>query len=323
MADQAPDKFVFCTIITHNYFPYVNALYDSLKAINAGVELMVLVSDKRRHEEGAASASESGIGVLFYDELCTTGMGKINYDKYHLQHHDAFRWSMKPVLLLHLLNDYEKVIYVDSDIHFYNDFSFLFNLLDAWSVLLTPHFRSSDPVVDYPNYIMQFNNGIFNGGFVGANRRGIEALTWWGKVCNEICEENMCKGQYVDQTHLNLLPVFFDDVHILRHRGCNVANWNQVECRRTVSNGSVVINDRYPIVFIHFTRSTVQGILSLEDGLLKVFLDVYLNRLERYAITLDHLLPAAPRTPFIRKFTLKHFKRFIRMRLGKYICPCT
>jgi hypothetical protein len=39
-------------------------------------------------------------------------------------------------------------------------------------------------------------------------------------------------GQFVDQTHLNLLPIYFDHVKILKHRGCNVANWKQVECRR-------------------------------------------------------------------------------------------
>ena len=105
---------------------------------------------------------------------------------------------------------------------------------------------------------------------------GVCALDWWARNCLAICEKDPCKGQFVDQSHLNLLPVFFEGVYILSHRGCNVANWNQLECRREKQvDGSVIINHTYPIVFIHFTKSTVRGILHGEDDKLLPYLEKF------------------------------------------------
>lgn len=310
------EKFIFCTVVTEDYFPFVCALYDSLVEFHTEVKLFVLISDKTNDQTRLALNHERrNISVLYYDSLCRDGRGKRNLEKYHNSHHDAFRWAMKPVLLLHLLAVHEKVAYVDSDIHFYGDYSFLFELLDSHSVLLSPHFRSSDPAIDYDNYIMQFNNGIFNGGFVGVSQKGLAAMTWWANVCNEICEVNLSKGQFVDQSHLNIIPVFFDGVEILRHRGCNVANWNQVECKRTLCNGTVRINHQYPVVFIHFTRSTILGILSGEDALLKPFLDVYLKRLREYGVALEQLIPTPVGKSLIHKMRFSHCRKFLQHRL--------
>lgn len=311
-------RFVFCTIITFDYLPYALALRDCLVALDPRTELQVLISDKRKHEVAESlSAHNSAINFTYYDQLCSDGVGNSILIKYHSSNHDAFRWAMKPVFLLEVLSREKQAIYVDSDVHFFDSFAFLFDLLQQNDLLLSPHFRSSDPVRDINNYILQFNNGIFNGGFVAANRNATSALTWWAGVCSEICEVNVCKGQYVDQSHLSLLPVFFDGIGILKHRGCNVANWNQLECRRTVdSQGCVLINDRYPIIFIHFTRSTINGILSGEDQLLAPFLGVYQQRLAMYGVKVNRL-PTPNKVSLVQKLNLRYLLKYLRVRFGK------
>ena len=270
-------NLAFCTIITPDYIPFACALQQSIREhLSSPFEFFVFLSDSKYHIR--PEQLPAGMEFLFIEDVCATGTGQAIYEKYYHEDKDKFRWSMKPVIMRYLLahKSFQKVVYSDWDIHYFSSPGFIIDLLDHHAVVLSPHFRSSDPVSDYPNYILQFNAGIYNGGFVAAACAGAEALDWWARNCLAICEIDACNGQFVDQSHLNLLPVFFEGVHILSHRGCNIANWNQLECRREKQmDGSVMINHRYPIVFIHFTKSTVNGILHGEDDALLPYLDKF------------------------------------------------
>jgi hypothetical protein len=158
--------------------------------------------------------------------------------------------------------------------------------LDKAAIVLTPHWRTSVASLDRINYDLLQNEGLYNAGFVASSRAGRGALQLWAENCFTICIKDACKGQYVDQTHLNLLPIYFDGIHILKHRGCNVANWNIGECRRSPqSDGTVLIQDTYPIVFIHFTKSMITGVLKGQDPHL-------LPHLEKFNATLLKFDPA-------------------------------
>src|SRR5690606_37933999 len=122
----------FCTIITADYLAYAIAQYDSLSQFNRKVCLHILVCDNENRQ--------SSSGLQFYNlvDFKTNEDCKILLGKYGIS--DEFRWSMKPVFLIFLLkNKLDKIIYLDSDIHFFNDFSFLFVKLNSYKILLTPH----------------------------------------------------------------------------------------------------------------------------------------------------------------------------------------
>jgi len=277
----------FCTISTVDHMAYVFALYDSLKRYHADASLNVLITDA---EPGCINIDRfPHIRLYGTDDVCGHGAGKEIFEKYHAECMDSFRWSMKPVFLKYLIEqaDCEKLIYVDNDIYFFHEYSFLFDALNSSDIILTPHWRASDPHVDSTNFFTLYTSGLYNGGFVGVNNKALKALEWWAMACQYVCEKNAARGQFVDQTHLNLLPIYFDNVHIIKHRGCNVANWNLVECARMQKNGSVLINGIDPVVFIHFTNSTVRGIMKGDDALLGPFLDGYRENLQRYGVQLQ------------------------------------
>jgi hypothetical protein len=285
----------FCTINTADYLPYMLALNESVLQFDSDIPLNVLVSDKR---QDYSEIKRQFPNIIFYfpDDLCKEGVAKQIYNKYWQKDMDAFRWSMKPVFLKYLFQNqgFRKIIYVDNDIHFFDDYHFLFNELVNNNVLLTPHWHSSDPILDVPNFYLLYNNGLYNGGFAGANYKAADALEWWAKACAFICVKDPSKGQFVDQTHLNLLPIYFEGVKILKHRGCNVANWNQMECRRIRGEDNrVLINGNDPIVFIHFTKSTISGIVKGEDSELAEYLQKYFERLSRYGVKI-HVEPDQP-----------------------------
>jgi len=284
-----------CTIATLDHMPQVRALYASLKRWDPGMVLHVFIADAGpgRVRESALTA---GMPLYCVDEICTGSLGKAIFEKYYALCMDTFRWAMKPVFLQYLLEHghADALIYVDNDIHFFNDYSFLFDELESHDIILTPHWRSSDPHADSTNFFILYTSGLYNGGFVGVTKNALPALAWWASACLFVCEKNAARGQFVDQTHLNLLPLYFENVKIIKHRGCNVANWNRLECKRVKRNGTVLINGIYPVVFIHFTHSTVRGIEKGDDALLAPFLQEYRDNLARYgALPYAEAAPAA------------------------------
>jgi len=290
-----PHTIGFCTISTLDHMPCVHALHDSLQRCNAGTVLHVFLSDV---PSDCVETIEHSPGIRLYgiEDLCRDDVGRKIFEKYHAESMDNFRWSMKPVFLKYLLEHAgcEKLIYVDNDIYFFNEYAFLFDELDVSDVLLTPHWRASDPHEDPVNFFTLYTSGIYNGGFVGVNKNALKVLEWWAGACLYVCEKNEARGQYVDQVHLNLLPIYFDNVKIIKHRGCNVANWNQVECARVEKDGSVLINGKDPVVFIHFTKSTIRGIVKGEDALLAQFLNTYRENLQRYGVDLPDAAMSGP-----------------------------
>lgn len=276
---------LFCTIITGNYGQYALALHDSLLQHNIKAKLAVFIS---KGEVSDLQLKEfrrrKNLQLYFFKDLENFGKSKKLYLKYSEDYHDAYRWGMKPVFINYLLQFNEKVIYLDSDLYFYNSFDFLFDLLDDNKILLNPHWRTIDPHREPTNFKLNFRDGIYNAGFLGASRGAEKAMQWWAKMVLFKCEVNRDEGYYVDQRYLDIMPIHFDGVKPLDHKGCNVANWNKVVCKRTKNEaGEIVINNRFPIVFIHFTNTMLKGIFFENDELLLPYLEEYRDNLLKYS----------------------------------------
>lgn len=190
---------------------------------------------------------------------------------------------MKPVFMLHLLRTVtDKLVYVDNDQYFYNDYIFLFDLLSQHSILLTPHYYRHSPASEQNWLEANFKVGLYNAGFVGASAEGIESLQWWAECCLYRCEKNMLRGLFDDQKYLDLIPVIDSKALVLRHRGCNVAGWNTDYCKRSIVDGNVMINKVYPVVFIHFNAFTIQEIAEQRDKLLLPLYEEYVACLKKH-----------------------------------------
>jgi hypothetical protein len=279
----------FCTIITADYIHYALSLYDSLRAFSPHVSLRVLIVD-REEDGGALARANPEIDIRFWQRYCKVGTGRKIARKYHQGDLDRFRWSMKAVFLTGLLDEgFSQVFFLDPDLYFFASPEFLSEALHGSALLLSPHWRCGDPEKDMRNFKLLRTDGLFNAGFIGATQAGRSALEWWARACAYCCEKVPHEGLFNDQAYLDLLPVYFEGVEILRDRGCNVANWNQTECRRELQeDGTVLINGRWNITFIHFTASTVRGIESGMDPLLAPYLASYRSTLERNAARTRH-----------------------------------
>jgi hypothetical protein len=287
--ERAQMCYNFCTVVTPDYLCYALALHESLLAQCSEAVLHVLICPNGTEDRSAEYASES---LRFYnsDDLCVGGIAKDLKDKYQGSYDDGFRWAMKSVFLSYLLTNEgcEKVFFADCDIFFFDEFAFLFEELDDCAMIVSPHWKPySEPGKD-KTFIYEefFYNGMFNAGFVGVSRRGLEHLDWWARACLFNCYKDISNGFFVDQSHLTVLQAHFDGVKILKHRGCNVAHWNELESPRVEQeDGSVSIMGKYPIVFCHFALLCPDRYITGADKLLHAYFWKYVHCLKRHGLT--------------------------------------
>ena len=268
----------FCTITTSDHLYKVFALRDSLLQYDNNTRLHILIVDEGVPVPDSENIQTYSIANLSNDAVVKSITSKYKRDK------DKLRWSLKPSFLKFLLEhtDIDKVIYLDNDLFFCNNYAFLFEHLDNHAFLLTPHYYDRSPE-HHQNWLeANFRAGLFNAGFIGVNNNAVNTLQWWAECCLYCCKKSAFRGTFDDQKYLDLIPVMREDALILRHQGCNVAEWNRFLCLREVVNGEVLINGIWPIVFIHFNNTTIREIIDGSEPLLDDFFKRYVDCLKKY-----------------------------------------
>jgi len=303
----------FCTIITADYLPFAKVLHTSLLKNVPGTSLQVLVVDKNDF------TSTQNFAIHSIDAVLTSPVAKGIYKKY-AHTNQNFRSALKPVFIGYLLQKgFDKVIYADGDLYFVNNFDFLFEDLDTNNILLTPHWANLNPLENEGSLKDVMRGGLYNAGFVGANKDGAASIKWWAEMCHFKTDDNPDLGLFFDQKYLDILPVQFPDVKILKHQGCNLASWNAETCKREMINGKLMINGQFEPIFIHFAKETIVNILNLNDKLLHSYLEEYIQLLKKEGFDLPNnykdLDFSKYNSPFLK---LKHklrlrtrFKRFL------------
>lgn len=265
---------IFCTISTTSHLFKSLALADSLNKF--GYKLCVLVVDAVNTSSFTVPENVSLFDLSIIDN--PIGLALIN--KYS-SNKDKLRWALKPVWLSELLNDSDKVIYIDNDICFYSDPGFLFDELTHHRVLLTPHFYPSNPTKNQNWLEANLRVGLFNAGFFAVNRNATEILAWWAECCMYKLSKSTSRGLFDDQKYLDILPVKFDGVKILKHKGCNLAGWNATEYSLVNQPTGLTIEGLTPIVFIHFADLSMR-LFSNQTSNLFTYYQSYINALRKY-----------------------------------------
>ena len=296
-----------CTIISPDYYPFARTLYQSLARYMPGAVLHVLIMGE--HKAPTASLNES-IHFNHADELWGHGLSSSIREKYS-KTDNIIRWALKPAYISFLLEQYEKVIFLDPDLFFTANADFLFQELEGAGMLLSPHGNSADPLEDADNIAMNTRTGLYNAGMIGASRTGRHLLEWWAAAILQKMEKNESLGLFDDQRYLDMLPVLDENVRILRHKGCNLGSWNIHSNPRSIVEGQLLLNGRDPIVFIHFNQETIRQILNRNDILLLPYFETYRASLLENGYDLMKRLDHLP----LKKYESASYKFRHRLRL--------
>lgn len=257
----------FCTTSTVSHLYKTYALADSIAPFGGVLHVLLI-------DGSPDNTTEIPQNIHFFSlKNLTDEIGKKIISKY--KNKDKLRWALKPVFLTFLLRKYSKVIYVDNDIFFFNDFSFLFEKLEKKAVLLTPHFYEANTQKNQNWLEANFRVGLYNAGFIGVNSKAIPFLNWWANCCLYNIKKAYWRGLFDDQKYLDLVPVLFDDVEIIKHRGCNLAGWNFTNYPHELAKNNTTL------IFIHFAELSLIEFSKPENYWYKSYIK-YVDSLKKY-----------------------------------------
>jgi hypothetical protein len=167
--------------------------------------------------------------------------------------------AVKATMLCRLLEaGADAVVYLDPDIALFHPLAALPSLLDAASVLLTPHQlapnEAAGAIADNEGAALRY--GVFNLGFlaVRGDAAGRAFARWWAARTREACFDAPEHGLFVDQKYCDLVPALFERIGIVRDPGWNVASWNLSRRHLAVTTeGDITVNGA-PLAFYHFSK---------------------------------------------------------------------
>lgn len=167
--------------------------------------------------------------------------------------------AIKPFVLRKILDlpDCEGVFYFDPDMVVFEELTEMIADLRENNIILTPHLTDPERTLRgiEDNELSALKHGAYNLGYIGVRNtdEGKRFADWWSKRLKYFCREDIPAGIFTDQKWIDLVPSFFEGVHVMRHPGYNVASWNMTN-RKVVKTGEMKykVNDR-PLVFYHFT----------------------------------------------------------------------
>jgi hypothetical protein len=141
--------------------------------------------------------------------------------------------------------------------------------------------------LDEANFIRHFTHGIFNAGFIGASTDGLPAMHWWAEACHYKMGEQKTLGIHDDQKYLDVLPAKFEHVGILRHKGCNITSLNGLELAGQKGATSRLIENKYPVVFVHFSTAVLNNIQKGHEASLMPYFNEYKKTFEEEGYSLS------------------------------------
>ncbi len=236
----------FCTYFDHRYLPQGMALYHSLKEHCPSFHLWILTLSNECYEIlNRTPLPDVSLLRLEDVEKGDEDLLRAKGDRSLIEYY----FTLSPSFPLYILNHFTEVdliTYLDSDLYFFSDPSPIYDEMGDSSVGIIPH--------RFPPRLKRFEiHGVYNVGWMSFRRdkNGLACLHWYRERCNEWCYDRVEGDRYADQKYLDKFGQLFDQVHVIEHKGANLAPWNVDNYYITEREGYIYV-DEVPLIFFHF-----------------------------------------------------------------------
>lgn len=259
---------VYCTVVAQNYLPQALALHESIREYAPQVDLAVMVVDGNRQdlEDGRTKLRVLNLDFLGLERREVLNLAAI-YDVVE------FSTSIKPLFFLALLEEYDRVVYLDPDTYLVAPLEELESTIDEHGTVFTPHFLQ--PILPGSEVISEVHSltvGVHNLGFGAFSQESREFLNWWWSHLRRECLIYPLLSIFVDQKWTDIGSVLFN-VHSWKHAGYNVGPWNLHEREVVRREGLLTISSTgHPLRLVHFS-----GFDPLDPDAISVRLSVSLK----------------------------------------------
>ena len=239
-----------CTVIAKNYLAFARTLARSFLDLHPDFRCYVLIVDDF---EGYVNPQDECFEIVRLSDLEIPNLPDFCF-KYDVK---ELCTATKAFLLEYLIHQkgVAKVLYLDPDILVMRSLNFIYEKLETYDIILTPHLDADYPddgLLPDDSHIL--SAGQFNLGFIGVNSSGNaqKFLSWWKQKLYRKCLVDLSKGYFVDQKFIDFLPLFFERLLIEKDVGYNVAYWNLHSRRISCEDGQWKCNSA-PLYFFHFS----------------------------------------------------------------------
>lgn len=243
------------TICSNNYLAQAKVLGDSVKKFSPDYDFYIGLVDTP--DPSINYQEEIGHRIVFVDKIDIPEFDSL-WKKYDII---EFNTCVKPFYFEYFISKNGKldhIFYFDPDtclfapiINIENEFK------DGANILLTPHIYSPIALDEkQPDEPVFLNYGIYNLGFLGlrVSKDSKLLLNWWKERTFHKGFSSPAEGLFVDQLWFNLVPLFFENVHITSNRGINMGPWNLHERVLSEVNGKYLVNNQDMLILYHFSN---------------------------------------------------------------------
>src|SRR2546421_1451059 len=241
-------KLAIGTVVAKNYVPFARVLAHSLRQHHPDISLFVALADE---VDGYFDPAAEPFQLVTLADLRIPDLTRF-----------TFHYSRRPLvvatksyLLSYLLDrGFGTAIFLDADILVLRNLDALFKVAREHAILPPPHLRAPLTSEDRaPRELNILLAGTYNGGSLAVSDTAParEFLAWWQDRLYDHCLHAVDQGMHYDQHWLDLVPVYFEGVHILRDPGYNVAYWGLPERNSYLPQDQVALPESCR--FFHFS----------------------------------------------------------------------
>lgn len=240
---------LYCTYFDHRYLAKGLAMIRSLRRHEPDAQVWVLCLSERAGEilNDLAEPGVTAIALADFEAGDAALLAAKNDERNTVEYY----FTLTPSLVRYVFcraPHAKMVTYLDGDLWFVASPEPIYREMGEASVLIIPHrFAESQRHLE--------RHGIYNVGWLTFRNdmAGLACLEWWRDRNNEWCFDwvDEVHGRYCDQRYLDYFPAKFAGVHVLRHRGSNLAPWN-VGASVIARRDGKVYADGDEVLFFHF-----------------------------------------------------------------------
>ncbi len=245
-------KTIYFTLCSNNYLPFAISLGKSLEGFEANSKFVIGLVDQLDPQLDYSVWKEFEFLPCFdLDFPEFEGM----LSRYNII---EFNTAVKPFYFEYLFAMYpevDQIYYLDPDLYFYQSPKIMDNVWADAEILLTPNLIHTTPKPS-TGELASLRHGMYNLGFLGLKRgeESFRLIQWWKERLIQHCRIDKCKGIFVDQKWIDLVPLFFDKIKLVKHPGWNMAWWNFNERKLLKTPDGYGVNQpEFLLLFFHFS----------------------------------------------------------------------